>query len=114
MSCKKISFNTLANVLASVSAVGLAGIIGTGTYVYVNREAIIEDVKEKAIEEVLKKVGGGAIGGGALTGDIGLPDTVAARMMGHSVSIHNRTYHHWITRRDQQKAVDTALAKNIA
>ena len=74
MSCKKISFNTLANVLASVSAVGLAGIIGTGTYVYVNREAIIEDVKEKAIEEVLKKVGGGAIGG-ALTGDVGLPDT---------------------------------------
>ena len=73
MSCKKISFNTLANVLASVSAVGLAGIIGTGTYVYVNREAIIEDVKEKAIEEVLKKVGGGAIGGGALTGDVGLP-----------------------------------------
>ena len=75
MSCKKISFNTLANVLASVSAVGLAGIIGTGTYVYVNTEAIIEDVKEKAIEEVFKKVGGGAIGGGALTGDVGLPDT---------------------------------------
>jgi len=74
MSCKKISFNGIANVLASISAVGLAGIIGTGTYVYVNREAIIEDVKEKAIEEVLKQVGGGAIGG-ALTGDVGLPDT---------------------------------------
>jgi integrase len=29
----------------------------------------------------------------------GLPDTVAARMMGHSVAIHNRTYHRWITRR---------------
>ncbi len=40
---------------------------------------------------------------------IGLPDTVAARMMGHSVAIHTRTYHHWITRRDQQKAVDKAL-----
>ena len=74
MSCKKFSFNSIANVLASISAVGLAGIIGTGTYVYVNREAIIEDVKEKAIEEVLKQVGGGAIGG-ALTGDVGLPDT---------------------------------------
>ncbi len=43
---------------------------------------------------------------------IGLPDTVAARMMGHSVAIHTRTYHHWITRRDQQKAVDAALSKN--
>ncbi len=43
---------------------------------------------------------------------IGLPDSVSARMMGHSVAIHTRTYHHWITRRDQQKAVDTALSKN--
>tara|TARA_B100001250_G_scaffold413070_1_gene446008 strand:+ start:1062 stop:2237 length:1176 start_codon:yes stop_codon:yes gene_type:complete len=43
---------------------------------------------------------------------VGLPDTVSARMMGHSVSIHTRTYHHWITRRDQQKAVDQALSKN--
>ena len=45
---------------------------------------------------------------------IGLPDTVAARMMGHSVAIHTRTYHHWITRRDQQQAVDTALARSRA
>ena len=45
---------------------------------------------------------------------IGLPDTVAARMMGHSVAIHTRTYHHWITRRDQQQAVDAALARQRA
>ena len=45
---------------------------------------------------------------------IGLPDTVAARMMGHSVAIHTRTYHHWITRRDQQQAVDTALARKLS
>jgi integrase len=42
---------------------------------------------------------------------VGLPDTVAARMMGHSVAVHTRTYHQWITRRDQQQAVDTALQK---
>ena len=79
MACPKISFNTLANVLASVSAVGLAGIIGTGTYVYVNREAIIEDVKEKAIEEVLKKVGGGALGGaGGAIGDFPVKSPAAA------------------------------------
>ena len=41
---------------------------------------------------------------------IGLPNTVAAKMMGHSVSIHTKTYHHWITRRDQQQAVDSALS----
>jgi len=42
---------------------------------------------------------------------MGLPDTVAARMMGHSVAIHNRTYQRWITRRDQQQAVRTALGR---
>ena len=42
----------------------------------------------------------------------GLPDTVAARMMGHSVAIHNRTYHRWITRRDQSQAVQTALIRS--
>ncbi len=42
---------------------------------------------------------------------IGLPNTVAAKMMGHSVSIHTKTYHHWITKRDQQLAVDSALSR---
>ncbi|MFM7426133.1 MAG: site-specific integrase [Elainella sp.] len=42
----------------------------------------------------------------------GLPDTVAARMMGHSVTIHTRTYHRWITQRDQQQAVETALGRS--
>ncbi len=40
-----------------------------------------------------------------------LPDTVAARMMGHSVNLHTKTYHHWITKRDQQKAVNNAILK---
>ncbi len=43
---------------------------------------------------------------------MGLPDTVAAKMMGHSVAVHTRTYHQWITRRDQQQAVDTALRRH--
>lgn len=41
----------------------------------------------------------------------GLPDTVAARMMGHSVSVHTRTYHQWMTRRDQQAAVEAARSR---
>ncbi len=43
---------------------------------------------------------------------VGLPDTVSAKMMGHSVAIHTRTYHKWITRRDQQAAVDAALRRS--
>ncbi|MEL6350191.1 MAG: site-specific integrase [Cyanobacteria bacterium J06627_28] len=42
---------------------------------------------------------------------VGLPDTVSARMMGHSVAVHNRTYHRWITRRDQRAAVKAAMGK---
>jgi integrase len=42
----------------------------------------------------------------------GLPDTVAARMMGHSVAVHTRTYHQWLTRRDQQQAVQAALSRS--
>jgi integrase len=42
----------------------------------------------------------------------GLPDTVAAKMMGHSVAVHTRTYHLWITRRDQQQAVEAALQRS--
>jgi len=36
----------------------------------------------------------------------GLPDAIAAQMMGHSVAIHTQTYHRWISHRDQQQAVD--------
>ena len=43
---------------------------------------------------------------------MGLPDAVAAKMMGHSVQVHNRTYHRWMTHRDQQAAVQAALTKN--
>ncbi|MEP0917232.1 site-specific integrase [Leptolyngbya sp. DQ-M1] len=42
---------------------------------------------------------------------VGLSDTVAAKMMGHSVLVHTRTYHQWITQRDQQQAVDNALRR---
>jgi len=32
-------------------------------------------------------------------------------MIGHSVSLHTQTYHHLITKRDQQQAVNNALLK---
>ena len=70
MSCKKFSFNSIANIVSIVSGVSLAGIIGVGSYVYLNKDAIIEDIKEAAIESVL-----GGMGGGALP--IGTPDLAA-------------------------------------
>ena len=70
MSCKKFSFNSIANIVSIVSVVSLAGIIGVGSYVYLNKDAIIEDIKEAAIESVMGGMGGGL--GGDLP--IGAPD----------------------------------------
>ena len=73
MSCKKFSFNSIANIVSIVSGVSLAGIIGVGSYVQLNTDAIIQDVKDAAIEAVV----GGM--GGSLGGDlpIGAPDLAA-------------------------------------
>tara|TARA_B100000902_G_C26711295_1_gene622020 strand:- start:200 stop:487 length:288 start_codon:yes stop_codon:yes gene_type:complete len=66
--CPKVNFNSIANAISVASGVTLAGIIGFGSYVYVNKDAIIDDIKQDAIESIT----GGGIGGlagGALTGD---------------------------------------------
>ena len=53
------SFNSIANVVSIASGVSLAGIIGVGSYVYLNKDAIIDDIKEAAIESVMGGMGGG-------------------------------------------------------
>ena len=58
----------IINVLAVASAAVSVAVVGTVGYVYVNREAIIEDVKEKAMDAVM----GGGAGLGALGGAAGL------------------------------------------
>ena len=72
-----MKFNDIANAISVVSGVTLAGIVGVGAYVYVNKDAIIENIKEQAIESVMGSIGvGGALGGldaGAL--DLELPAT---------------------------------------
>ena len=65
----KFKFNDIANAISIVSGVSLAGIIGVGSYVYLNKDAIIDDIKDAAIESV---VGGGALGGAA--GSFGAPE----------------------------------------
>jgi len=49
----------IINVLALASTAVSIAVVGAGGYVYLNREAIIDGVKEKAIE--------------AVTGSMGLP-----------------------------------------
>ena len=66
-------FNDIANAISVASGVTLAGIIGVGSYVYLNKDAIIDDIKDAAIESVVGGMGAGALGGaGSLP--IGAPD----------------------------------------
>ncbi len=52
----------IVNVLAVASAAVSLAVVGTGAFVYVQRDAIIDNVKEKVQEAVLGSLGG--LGGG--------------------------------------------------
>ena len=73
----KFKFNDIANAISIVSGVSLAGIIGVGSYVYLNKDAIVDDIKDAAIESVMGGMGAGALGGGALP--IGTPDLASPK-----------------------------------
>ena len=64
----KFKFNDIANAISVASGVTLAGIIAVGTYVFVNKDAIIDDIKEAAIESVMGGMGGAGLGGALPTG----------------------------------------------
>ena len=55
MSCQKV-----VNVLAVASSVVSLAVVGAGGYLYLNKDAIIKDATDKALESVL----GGGLGGG--------------------------------------------------
>ena len=57
----------IASGVVSITVVGLAG------YVYIRKDAIIDNIKSKVMESVLPGGIGGALGGGALGGSLGLP-----------------------------------------
>ena len=69
----------IINVFAIASAAVSVAIVGSGLFVYVNRDSIIDSVKQQAIEAVTGSLGG--LGGGALplgTNDLAPTDTPAA------------------------------------
>ena len=85
MKCPKISFNSIANVISIASGVSLAGIIGVGSYVYLNKDAIIDDIKDAAIESVVGGMGGGALG----APDLATPNTDAVAVPSAGLGIAN-------------------------
>ena len=55
----------VVNVLAVASAAVSLAVVGSGLYVYVNRDAIVDGIKSQALEAVIGGSGGlgGALGG---------------------------------------------------
>ena len=48
----------IVNILAIASTVVSLAVVGTAGYVYVRKDAIIEDIKEKALGSVMGGMGG--------------------------------------------------------
>ena len=67
----------IVNGIAIASGVVSLTVIGLGGYVFIRKDAIIDNVKGKVMEAVTEKLGGlGDLGGGALdgvTGGVRLP-----------------------------------------
>ena len=86
-------FNDIANVISIASGVSLAGIIGVGSYVYLNKDAIIDDIKDAAIESVVGGMGGGALGGALGAPDLAPPaDQAAAPSAGFGLPAPNNPF----------------------
>ena len=84
----KFKFNDIANAISVASGVTLAGIIGVGTYVFVNKDAIIDDIKDAAIESVTGGMGGGAMKSLPLgSPDLAAPSDQAAAPQGSSLGL---------------------------
>jgi len=71
----------IINGIAIFSGAVALGVVGLGGYVFIRKDAIIEDVKGKIMESVMPGgmsgiLGDGAGAGGAL-GDLGLPGMAA-------------------------------------
>ena len=64
----------IVNGIAIASGVISVTLVGTIGVVYLNKDAIIDNIKKQAIEAVTGGLGGAGLGG-ALTGDVGLPDS---------------------------------------
>ena len=63
----------IVNGIAIASGVVSLTVVGLGGYVFIRKDAIIDNIKSKVMDSVLPGGIGGALGGGALGGGLGLP-----------------------------------------
>ena len=63
----------IVNAIAIASGAVSLAVVGLGGYVFIRKDAIIDNVKSKVMESVLPGGIGGALGGGGLGGGLDLP-----------------------------------------
>ena len=63
----------IVNGIAIASGVVSLTVVGVAGYVYIRKDAIIENVKSKVMESILPGGLGGSLGGGALGGAVDIP-----------------------------------------
>ena len=69
----------IVNAIAIASGAVSLAVVGLGGYVFIRKDAIIDNIKSKVMESVLPGGIGGTLGGGALGGldipSLGAPDS---------------------------------------
>ena len=61
----------IVNAIAIASGAVSLAVVGLGGYVFIRKDAIIDNIKSKVMESVLPGGIGGALGGGGLGGALG-------------------------------------------
>ena len=73
----------IVNAIAIASGAVSLAILGLGGYVFIRKDAIIDNIKSKVMESVmpggLGDIGGGALGGSLKIPSLGAPDADAPR-----------------------------------
>ena len=64
----------IVNGIAIASGVVSLTVVGAAGYVFIRKDAIIDNIKSKVMESVLPGGLGGALGGGGLGGALDIPD----------------------------------------
>ena len=64
----------IVNGIAIASGVVSLTVVGTAGYVFIRKDAIIDNIKSKVMESVLPGGLGGGLGGGGLSGALDIPN----------------------------------------
>ena len=74
----------IVNAIAIASGAVSLAVVGLGGYVFIRKDAIIDNIKSKVMESVLPGGVGGALGGGGLGGaGLDIPSLGAPALMHH-------------------------------